>query len=84
MGALLAGAGYAVDDAPLAARRSAGKPIGRPHLAGAVLGHPGNAERLAGEGNTDVTSFIRAWLIPGAPAYSGARARRCGGDRVDP
>ena len=70
MGALLAAAGYAVDDAPLAARRAAGKPIGRPHLAGAVLTHPENASRLAREGHADVTSFIRAWLIPGAPAYA--------------
>ena len=71
MAALLAGAGYAVDDAPLAARRAAGKPIGRPHLAGAVLGAPENADRLAREGHADVTSFIRAWLIPGAPGYAG-------------
>ncbi len=70
MGALLADAGYAVDDAPLAARRAAGKPIGRPHLAKAVLAHPENAARLAQEGHADVTSFIRAWLIPGAPAYA--------------
>ncbi len=70
MGALLTDAGYALDDAPLAARRAAGKPIGRPHLAGAVLGHPDNAARLEREGHADVTSFIRAWLIPGAPAYA--------------
>jgi predicted metal-dependent phosphoesterase TrpH len=71
MAALLAEAGYAVDDAPLAARRSAGKPVGRPHLAAAVLGHPANAEQLEREGHADVTSFIRAYLIPGMPAYSG-------------
>ncbi len=71
MAGLLADAGYALDDAPLARRRDAGKPIGRPHLAGAVLGHPGNAQRLEEEGHGDVTSFIRAYLIPGAPAYAG-------------
>jgi predicted metal-dependent phosphoesterase TrpH len=71
MAALLAGAGYAVDDAPLAARRDAGKPVGRPHLAAAVLGHPTNAEQLAREGLADVTSFIRAYLIPGTAAYAG-------------
>ncbi len=71
MAGLLAEAGYLVDDAPLAARRAAGKPVGRPHLAGAVLGHPGNAEKLAREGHADVTSFIRAYLIPGMPAYAG-------------
>jgi hypothetical protein len=71
MAALLADAGYSVDDAPLAARRDAGKPVGRPHLAAAVLGHPANAEQLAREGLADVTSFIRAYLIPGMPAYAG-------------
>ncbi|MGA2471242.1 MAG: PHP domain-containing protein [Solirubrobacteraceae bacterium] len=63
--------GYAVDDAPLAARRAAGKSIGRPHLARAVLTHPDNATRLRQEGHQDVTSLIRAYLIPGAPAYAG-------------
>ena len=54
-----------------AGRRAAGKPVGRPHLAGAVLSHPDNAEQLAREGHADVTSFIRAYLIPGMPAYAG-------------
>ena len=71
MAALLGDAGYAVDDSVLSARRDAGKPVGRPHLAAAVLGHPDNAEQLAREGHADVTSFIRAYLIPGMPAYSG-------------
>jgi len=71
MAALLAQAGYAVDDSVLAARRAGGKPVGRPHLAAAVLGHPDNAEQLAREGHADVTSFIRAYLIPGMPAYAG-------------
>ncbi len=71
MAALLASLGFAVDDEPLAARRAAGKPVGRPHLAAAVLGHPDNAAALAREGHADVTSFIRAYLIPGAPAYAG-------------
>jgi len=61
--------GFAVDDAPLAARRRAGRPIGRPHLAAAVTGHPDNARRLAEEGAEDVSSFIPAYLVPGAPAY---------------
>jgi adenylyl-sulfate kinase len=63
--------GFAIDPAPVAARRDAGKPIGRPHLAAAVLAHPANAERLAEEGHGDVSSFIPAYLIPGAPAYQG-------------
>ncbi|HEY7965542.1 MAG TPA: PHP domain-containing protein [Solirubrobacteraceae bacterium] len=70
MTALLEGLGYAVDEAPLQARRSSGKPIGRPHLAGAVLAHPANAERLRQDGHDDISSFIAAMLIPGAPAYA--------------
>jgi len=69
MAAKLNELGFAVDDAPLAKRRAAGKPLGRPHLAQAVLIHPDNAERLAQEGHDDVSSFIPAYLIPGAPAY---------------
>lgn len=65
----LGGLDFAVDDAPLAARRASGKPIGRPHLAQAVLDHPANATRLAQEGHDDVSSFIPAYLIPGTPGY---------------
>jgi len=71
MGALLRAAGYELDDAPLARRRAAGKPIGRPHLAAAVLSHPANAARLAREGHGDVSSLIAAQLIPGEPCYAG-------------
>ena len=63
--------GFAVDESSLDARRAEGKPLGRPHLASAVLAHPDNAERLAAEGHSDVSSFIPAYVIPGAPAYSG-------------
>jgi predicted metal-dependent phosphoesterase TrpH len=70
MAALLADAGYAIDDSGLAIRRAAGKPVGRPHLAAAVLAHPDNAVRLTREGHTDISSFIRAYLIPGTPAYA--------------
>ncbi len=69
MAAALGELGYAVDDAPLAARRAAGKPIGRPHLAAAVLAAPENAERLRDEGLDDVSPVIEALLIPGRPAY---------------
>ncbi|HZL54550.1 MAG TPA: PHP domain-containing protein, partial [Solirubrobacteraceae bacterium] len=81
MAGLLAAEGYAVDDAPLAARRAAGKPVGRPHLAAAVLEHPANAARLAADGVQDVSSFIRAHLIPGAPSYSG-RTRPTVGEAI--
>jgi predicted metal-dependent phosphoesterase TrpH len=61
--------GWEVDDAVLAKRREAGKPIGRPHLTQAVLTHAANAERLAAEGYDDVSAFLPDYLIPGKPAY---------------
>ena len=61
--------GFALDDAPLAARRAAGKPLGRPHLADAVLGHPANAERLRDEGIDGKDALFPAYLVPGAPGY---------------
>ena len=61
--------GFQIDPAPLEARKAAGKPVGRPHLAAAVLGHPANEARLAQEGHTDVSSFIPAYLIQGMPGY---------------
>lgn len=61
--------GWAVDDAVLAERRAAGKPIGRPHLTQAVLSHPDNADRLRAHGYDDVSSFLPDFLIPGKPAY---------------
>jgi predicted metal-dependent phosphoesterase TrpH len=69
MGDRLGELGFEVDLAPLEARRVAGKPIGRPHLSAAVIDHPANAARLEQEGHGDVSSFIPAYLIPGAPAY---------------
>lgn len=61
--------GFEIDPAPVQARRDAGKPVGRPHLAAGVLAHPANAERLAEEGHADVSSFIPAYLIQGTPGY---------------
>ena len=61
--------GFEVDPEPIRARKAAGKPVGRPHLAAAVLAHPANAERLAEEGHADVSSFIPAYLIQGKPGY---------------
>jgi hypothetical protein len=69
MAARLATRGFGVDPAPIEARKAAGKPVGRPHLAAAVLAHPANAARLAEEGHTDVSSFIAAYLIQGKPGY---------------
>ncbi len=61
--------GFELDEAELEARIAEGKPIGRPHLAGAVLRAPANAERLASEQIDDVGSLIRGYLIEGKPAF---------------
>ncbi len=61
--------GWAVDETRLEERRRAGRTIGRPHLTLAVLEHPDNADRLAAEGVASVSSFLSAYLIPGAPAF---------------
>src|SRR5215213_11213961 len=66
--------GFELDDAPLVARREAGKPIGRPHLADALLAHPANAERLRAEGITGKDELFPPYLVPGAKAYV-ARSR---------
>ncbi|HWT92099.1 MAG TPA: PHP domain-containing protein [Solirubrobacteraceae bacterium] len=61
--------GFELDDAPLAARRAAGKPIGRPHLAQAAFDHPANAARIAEEGLDTFSDLLVAYLIAGTPAY---------------
>src|SRR4051794_25251131 len=66
--------GFELDDAPLVARREAGKPIGRPHLADAVLAHPANGEGLRAEGITGKDELFPPYLVPGARAYV-ARSR---------
>lgn len=71
MAAALRELGFEIDDDVLATRRAKGKPIGRPHLAQAVIGHPANADRLREEGTDDVTPFIVAYLIAGKPGFRG-------------
>jgi predicted metal-dependent phosphoesterase TrpH len=66
--------GFELDDAPLQARRAAGKPISRPHLADAVLAHPANAARLREEGIAGKNELFPPYLVPGAIAYV-ARSR---------
>jgi predicted metal-dependent phosphoesterase TrpH len=61
--------GYALDDTELARRRAQGKPIGRPHLADAVVSHPANAQRLEAEGLAERSAFLEAYLIDGRPAF---------------
>ncbi len=61
--------GLDLDEAEIEQRISEGKPIGRPHLAGAVLNASANAERLKDEQIDDVGSLIRGYLIEGKPAF---------------
>jgi hypothetical protein len=62
--------GIELDEQAIAARVSAGEPIGRPHLAEAALSHPANAQRLRDEQIDDIGSFIRAYLIESRPAFA--------------
>lgn len=50
------------------ARRAAGLPVGRPHLANATI--EANRRRLAGEGLGEPSAFLEAYLCKGRPAYS--------------
>lgn len=61
--------GFEIDEAPLERRRSSGKPIGRPHIAEAVVAHPANEARLADEQLTDKSAFLAAYLIEGRKAF---------------
>jgi 3',5'-nucleoside bisphosphate phosphatase len=61
--------GFDLDEAEIEQRIAEGKPIGRPHLAGAVLRAPANAERLKAEDIDDIGSLIRGYLIEGRPAF---------------
>jgi 3',5'-nucleoside bisphosphate phosphatase len=69
MAAALREQGLELDESQLDARRAAGQPIGRPHLAEAALACPANASRLAQENIDEVGSFIRGYLIEGRPAF---------------
>ncbi len=60
--------GLELDDGELRARREQGLPLGRPHLASAVL-TDANAARLGELGAHDRDSLFSALLVPGAPAY---------------
>jgi predicted metal-dependent phosphoesterase TrpH len=69
MAAALRELGFELDEREISARVADGQPIGRPHLAEAVLAAPANASRLAEESIDDIGSFIRAYLIEGRPAF---------------
>jgi predicted metal-dependent phosphoesterase TrpH len=69
MAAALREVGFELDEREIRARIDEGQPIGRPHLAEAVLAAPANAARLKEEGIDDIGSLIRAYLIEGKPAF---------------
>ena len=69
MAAALREVGWELDEREITERNAAGQPIGRPHLAEAVLAVPANAARLKEEGIDDIGSLIRAYLIEGRPAF---------------
>ncbi len=62
--------GFELDEQEISARIAAGQPIGRPHLAAAVLAAPANARRLAAEQIDDIGSLIRTYLVEGRPAFA--------------
>jgi predicted metal-dependent phosphoesterase TrpH len=62
-------AGFHLDESVLDRRREAGGSIGRPHLARVVFEDERNATRLADEGIERPEHMLRAYLLPGTPAY---------------
>jgi len=69
MAAALRELGWELDEREIRTRQEAGQPIGRPHLAAAVLASAANAPRLRAEGIDDVGSLIGAYLTEGRPAF---------------
>lgn len=61
--------GLQLDEAEIEQRIAEDRPIGRPHLAEAVLRCDANEERMEAEGIDDIGSLIRAYLIEGKPAF---------------
>jgi 3',5'-nucleoside bisphosphate phosphatase len=59
--------GLPPDRAEIDARRAAGRPVGRPHLATAAIS--ANRERLRREGLDECSAFLEAYLVPGCAAY---------------
>ena len=83
MGEALRGLGYELDSSEIERRKAQGKPIGRPHLADAVVRHPANAERLRTEGLDERSAFLVAYLIDGAPAFR-PRTKPTVAESIDP
>jgi predicted metal-dependent phosphoesterase TrpH len=74
--------GFQLDRSELKAREAAGQPLGRPHLADAVLAHPGNAAKLRAEGIDGKNTLFPPYLVPGAIAYV-ARSRPTVEDAIE-
>jgi 3',5'-nucleoside bisphosphate phosphatase len=74
--------GFMLDRTSLRAREAAGAPLGRPHLADAVLAHPGNAAKLRAEGIDGKNTLFPPYLVPGAAAYV-ARSRPTVEEAID-
>lgn len=61
--------GLRFDRSEIEVRRASGRPVGRPHLASAVLAASENAGRLRAEGADTLDGFFAAYLVPGARAW---------------
>jgi predicted metal-dependent phosphoesterase TrpH len=60
--------GLAPDRTEIEARRAAGLPVGRPHLANAAI--YANHDRLQADGLHECSAFLEAYLCSGGAAYS--------------
>lgn len=60
--------GLPPDRSEIDARRAAGLPVGRPHLANAAI--HGNREHLQTQGLAECSAFLEAYLCRGGAAYS--------------
>jgi 3',5'-nucleoside bisphosphate phosphatase len=68
MADLLTGLGLPPDRSEIERRRSAGLPVGRPHLATAAIA--ANRARLEADGLAECSAFLEAYLCRDGPAYS--------------
>lgn len=82
MADLLRQTGFELDDSELKRRSAAGDPLGRPHLAHAILDHPANRARLEAEGIAGLRELFPRYLVPGVPTYV-ARTRPTVGEAIE-
>ena len=68
MADLLADLGLPPDRTEIEARRAAGLPVGRPHLADAAI--QANRARLEDDGLSECSAFLEAYLCRGGAAYT--------------